>query len=126
MKPHYGNIWLFLKTKNEGEDARSAAIAVARKEISSASWEHYLKNWSFDDYCLKHTRANNTLSKYGVPVDRPSQVRAFLDGIHNRDMDSVKSSIMFDAETKGDLGKAIIKFNGTHAKYSHRHRCYGF
>jgi hypothetical protein len=105
--------WLFLKTKYEGEDARNAAIAVARKEISSASWERNLKNWSFDDYCLKHTRANNTLSKYGVPVDGPSQVRAFLDGIHNREMDSVKSNVMFDAETKGDLGKAIIKFKDT-------------
>ena len=107
------NAWLFLKTNNEGEDARNAAIAVARKEISSTSSERNLKNWSFDDYCLKHTRANNTLSKYGVPVDGPSQVRAFLDGIHNRDMDSVKSNVMFDAETKGDLGKAIIKFKDT-------------
>ena len=68
------NAWLFLKTKYEGEDARNAAIAVARKDISSASWERNLKNWSFDDYCLRHTRANNTLSKYGVPVDGPSQV----------------------------------------------------
>ena len=107
------NAWLFLKTKYEGEDARNAAIAIARKEISSASWERNLKNWSFDDYCLRHTKANNTLSKYGVPVDGPSQVRAFLDGIHNHSMDGVKSNVMFDSETKGDLGKAIIKFKDT-------------
>ena len=107
------NAWLFLKTKYEGEDARNAAIAIARKDISSASWERNLKNWSFDDYCLRHTRANNTLSKYGVPVDGPSQVRAFLDGIHNHSMDGIKSNVMFDSETKGDLGKAIIKFKDT-------------
>ena len=128
------NAWLFLKTKYEGEDARNAAIAVAPKEISSASWERNLKNWSFDDYCLRHTRANNTLSKYGFPVDGPSQVRAFLDGIHNQHMDSVKSNVMFDAETKEDLGKAIIKFKDTtsalnlvsSSRYSHEnHRRIG-
>jgi hypothetical protein len=110
----YGrNAWLCLKTKFEGDDARNAAIAVARKEISSASWERTIKNWNFDDYCNRHTRANNTLSKYGVPVDGPSQVRAFLDGIHNHSMDGVKSNVMFDSETKKDLGKAIIKFKDT-------------
>ena len=107
------NAWLCLKTKFKGDDARNAAIAVARKEISSASWERNLKNWNFDDYCNRHTRANNTLSKYGVPVDGPSQVRAFLDGIHNHSMDGVKSNVMFDGETKKDLGKAIIKFKDT-------------
>ena len=101
------NAWLFLKTKYEGEDARNAAIAVARKDISSATWERNVKNWNFDDYCLRHIRANNTLSKYGVPVDGPSQVRAFLDGIHNHQMDGIKSNVMFDNETKGDLGNPL-------------------
>ena len=107
--------WLFLKMKYEGEDARNAAIAMARKEISSATWEKNIKNWTFDDYCLRHTRANNALLKYGVPVDGPSQVRAFLDGIHNHHMDSIKSNVMFIDDTKNDLGKAIIKFKDTSA-----------
>ena len=107
------NAWIFLKSNYEGEDARNAAIAVARREISSATWERNSKNWTFDDYCMRHTRANNTLSKYGVPVDGPSQVRAFLEGIHNHHMDGVKSNVMFNTETKGDLNKAIISFKDT-------------
>ena len=107
------NAWLFLKSKYEGEDARNAAIAIARRDISSATWERNHKNWNFDDYCLRHTRANNTLSKYGVPVDGPSQVRAFLDGILNHQMDGIKSNVMFNEDTKNDLGKAIIRFKDT-------------
>lgn len=107
------NAWIFLKAKYEGEDARNAAIAVARKEISNATWERNSKNWTLDDYCMKHTRANNTLTKYGVPVDGPSQVRAFLDGILNHQMDGVKSLVMFHDDSKNDLGKAIIKFKDT-------------
>jgi len=43
-------------------------------------------------------------------VDGPSQVRAFLDGKQNHHMDGVKSNMMFNNESKGDFGKAIIKF----------------
>jgi len=107
------NAWNFLKTRYEGEDARNAAITLARNDISSASWERNLKNWSFDDYCMRHIWANNTLNKYRVPVDGPSQVRAFLDGIHNHQMDGVKSNVMINAETMSDLGKAVISFKNT-------------
>ena len=74
-----------------------------------------LKHWPFNDYCMHHTQANNTLSKYGIwhPYNGLSQVRAFLDGIHNPQTNGVTSHVMFNTDTKGDSGQAIISFRDT-------------
>ena len=67
-------LWQALLVAYEGEDATNAAITSARNDIRLSTWEQNTKSWSFDQYCLKHIRANNILKKYGVPMDEATKV----------------------------------------------------
>ena len=66
--------WQKLIMCYEGEDAKTAAIAMAHKNISTATWEHNTRNFTFNNYCTHHIKANNELKKYDVPANGPSQV----------------------------------------------------
>mmetsp|Transcript_11237 Transcript_11237/g.16169 ORF Transcript_11237/g.16169 Transcript_11237/m.16169 type:complete len:351 (+) Transcript_11237:725-1777(+) len=105
--------WQELLTAYEGEDATNTAITSARNDIRLSSWERNTKNWTFDQYCLKHIRANNILKKYDVPLDEATKVREFIRGINNTSLQSVKTSILLNKELKTDLNKAIIEFKDT-------------
>ena len=102
--------WQDLLVAFEGEDAKNTAITAARNDIRTSTWERNTKNWSFDQYCLKHIRAHNTLKRYGVPMDGATMVREWMRGIHNASLQSVKTTILTNAESKENLHKAIITF----------------
>jgi hypothetical protein len=58
-------------------------IAKARRTISNAHYSWDNANFTFDDYCNKHLSANNELLQRKVPLGGPSQVTAFIFGIHH-------------------------------------------
>ena len=105
--------WLTLLTAFEGEDARNAAITSARNDIRTCTWERNSKNWTFDQFCLKHIRAHNILKRYDVPMDESTKVREFIRGIHNASFQSIKTTILLKPELKQDLNKAITAFKDT-------------
>ena len=105
--------WLTLLTAFEGEDARNAAITRARNDIRTSTWERNTKNWTFDQFCLKHIRAHNILKRYDVPMDKSTKVREFIRGIHNASFQSIKTTILLNPELKQDLNKAITAFKDT-------------
>jgi hypothetical protein len=105
--------WKELLVAYEGEDATNTAITSARNDIRTTTWERNTKNWTFDQYCLKHIRANNILKKYGVPLDETTKVREFIRGINNASLQSIKTSILLNKDTKTNLNKAIIEFKDT-------------
>eukprot|EP00590_Aulacoseira_subarctica_P011644 CAMPEP_0172424146 /NCGR_PEP_ID=MMETSP1064-20121228/21716_1 /TAXON_ID=202472 /ORGANISM="Aulacoseira subarctica , Strain CCAP 1002/5" /LENGTH=1711 /DNA_ID=CAMNT_0013165931 /DNA_START=811 /DNA_END=5943 /DNA_ORIENTATION=- len=105
--------WFTLLTAYEGDDAKNAQITSARNDIRTTTWERNSKNWTFDQYCLKHIQAHNILKRYEVPMDEPTKVREFIRGIHNASLQSVKISILNNEDTKKDLNKAITVFKDT-------------
>eukprot|EP00590_Aulacoseira_subarctica_P008036 CAMPEP_0172430552 /NCGR_PEP_ID=MMETSP1064-20121228/54927_1 /TAXON_ID=202472 /ORGANISM="Aulacoseira subarctica , Strain CCAP 1002/5" /LENGTH=241 /DNA_ID=CAMNT_0013176685 /DNA_START=3 /DNA_END=725 /DNA_ORIENTATION=- len=92
--------WQALLTAFEGDDAKNAAITSARNDIRTSTWERNSKNWTFDQYCLKHIRAHNILKRYDVPVDESTKVREFIRGIHNSSFQSIKTTILLNPELK--------------------------
>ena len=105
--------WIALLTAYEGDDAKNAAITSARNDIRTSTWERNSKNWTFDQYCLKHIRAHNILKRYDVPMDESTKVREFIRGIHNSSFQSIKTTILLNPEYKEDLNKAITAFKDT-------------
>jgi hypothetical protein len=73
--------WAQLLQNYEGHDAKSANIQKAREMISTAHWTGNSMNFTFDDYCNRHVKANNELDRYNANVDGESQVNLFLKGI---------------------------------------------
>jgi asparagine N-glycosylation enzyme membrane subunit Stt3 len=73
--------WTKLICNYEGHDARGANVQRSRETIASAHWTRNTHNFSFDDYCNRHKKANNELDCYGGNVDGESRVNAFLKGI---------------------------------------------
>lgn len=108
-----GEAWTALLTAYEGDDAKNAAITSARNDIHTSTWERNSKNWTFDQYCLKHIRAHNILKRFDVPVDEATKVREFIRGIHNASFNSIKTTILLNPEYKQDLNKAITAFKDT-------------
>jgi hypothetical protein len=105
--------WIALITAYEGDDAKNAAITSARNDIRTSTWERNSKNWTFDQYCLKHIRTHNILKRYEVPMDESTKVREFIRGIHNSSFQSIKTTILLNPEYKEDLNKAITAFKDT-------------
>jgi hypothetical protein len=101
---------LLLLSNYEGADARQTAITNARNTISTASFRDDLPTFTFDDYCNRHLSANNELLRRKVPIDGPSQVAAFLQGITKDSFQTIKSSIITSAETQCNLPLAVIAF----------------
>jgi len=102
--------WKTLLTAFEGDDAKDAAITSARNDIRTSTWERNSKNWTFDQYCLKHICAHNILKRFDVPMDETTKVQDFIRGIHNSSFQSVKTTILLNTELKQDLNKAITAF----------------
>jgi hypothetical protein len=75
--------WTQLIRNYEGHDARNANIQKARETIIQAHWTRNTQNFTFDDYCNRHIKANNELDRYGANVDGESQENAFLKGIRS-------------------------------------------
>jgi hypothetical protein len=63
-------------------------------------------NSKFDDYCTNILTAHNEFKRLNVPVDGPSQVIEFLQGIKQDDFQGMKAGIMSKLATAGDLGAA--------------------
>ena len=105
--------WLALLVAFEGDDARNAAIALARNTIQTSIWEKNTRNYTFDDYCTRHIKANNELTRYGVPIDGATQVHAWLAGIKKEAYRAVKADILLGPETKEDLKRAVMLMKDT-------------
>jgi hypothetical protein len=73
--------YLELITAFEGQDARYTAIITAQSRIESAYFERPTWNFTFEDYCMKHIKANNELRHYQVEAPGELQVSKFLRGI---------------------------------------------
>jgi hypothetical protein len=70
-----------LKLFYEGDDAKQARITEARRTLKNATYYKDTDKYTFDEYCVKHLKANNDLTKCGVPYDGMSAVNDFLAGI---------------------------------------------
>lgn len=110
--------WAHLIRNYEGHDARSANIQKARETINTAHWTRNSQNFTFDDYCNKHVKANNELDRYSSNVDGESQVNAFLKGIRtdarqNPHLLPIKAIILNGENTRNNLAGAIIAFKDT-------------
>jgi hypothetical protein len=110
--------WAQLVRNYEGHDAKNANIQKARDTINSAHWVRNTQNFSFDDYCNRHVKANNELDRYNSNVDGESQVNAFLKGIRtdprqNPHLLPIKAIILNGENTRGNLRNAIIAFKDT-------------
>ena len=53
--------WVQLLICYEGDDAKNAAIAATCKTICTMTWDHNMRNFTFDDFCNHHIKANNEL-----------------------------------------------------------------
>ena len=110
--------WAQLVRNYEGIDARSANIQKARETIATSHWSRNTHNFTFDDYCNRHVKANNELERYNSNVDGESQVNAFLRGIRadgrlNPHLLPIKAIILNGDTTRNNLGNAIIAFKDT-------------
>jgi hypothetical protein len=110
--------WSQLVRNYEGHDAKSANIQKARDTINSAHWTRNTQNFTFDDYCNKHVKANNELDRYDSNVDGESQVNAFLKGVRadarqNPHLLAIKTIILIGPTTRNNLRNAIIAFKDT-------------
>jgi hypothetical protein len=70
-----------LEESFEGDDTKQTAITEARNILKTAKYTQDKDNFKFDDYCSRHETAHNELTRLKVPVDGPSQVIGFLQGI---------------------------------------------
>jgi hypothetical protein len=103
--------YLLLLSNFQGADARQMAITNVRNTISTSFYRDDSWTVTFDDYCNWHLSANNELLRRKAPIDGPSQVAAFLQGITTKDsFQSIKLSIITNAETQGNLHLAVIAF----------------
>jgi hypothetical protein len=73
--------WAKLIRNSEGHDARGANIQRARETLNTANWSKNSYNFTFDDYCNKHMKANREVDQYQANVVKESQVNLFLKGI---------------------------------------------
>jgi hypothetical protein len=83
------------------------AIAEARNSLKVAKYTGDKDNFKFNDYCMKIETAQNELTRLKVPVDGPSQVIGFIQGIKREDFQGMKAGIMSNPDTASDLGAAI-------------------
>ncbi len=99
-----------LVTNYEGDDAKRLAIQRARRIIATSHFQRRSTNFTFDDYCNRHITANNELERRKVPLDGPSQVQAFMNGITREEYRPIKTAVCADPAAEVDLRKAIISF----------------
>jgi Reverse transcriptase (RNA-dependent DNA polymerase) len=110
--------WDKLVSNYEGHDAKSSNIQKAREMINTSHWTRNSQNFTFDDYCNRHIKANNELDRYKSNVDGESQVNAFLKGIRtdhrqNPQLLSIKAIVLTNPDTRSNLSSAIITFKDT-------------
>jgi hypothetical protein len=110
--------WTQLIWNYESHDARNTNIQKARETIAQAHWSRDTQNFTFNNYCNPHIKANNELDCYGANVDRELQVNAFLKGIQsnarlNPQILAVKTIVLNGDTTKNNLRNAIIAFKDT-------------
>ena len=79
--------WGSLLGQYEGDDARSATIAKARKTVASAHFVRATPNFCFTDYCNKVIQANKELDRYKANVEVKEQIQSFITGIQAEAMD---------------------------------------
>ena len=110
--------WHNLKVNYEGTDAKQAIIQRARNDIQNAHFTRETVNFKFNDYCVRHLRANSRLDRYQANIDPTSQVTAFLKGIKsdnrvNPELMSVKTTVATHPTASKDIRLAVELFKST-------------
>ena len=82
------------------------------------SYSRQMINFKFNDYCIRHLRANNQLDCYDANIDPTSQVTAFLKGIkadqrNNPGLMSVKTIVATHPTASNNIWKAVELFKET-------------
>jgi hypothetical protein len=95
--------YLELITAFEGQDARRTAINTAQSRIESDYFERPTRNFAFEDYCMKHIKANDELRRYQVETPGELQVSKFLRGIIGDQYKTAKLFVMDDVNNCNDL-----------------------
>ena len=79
--------WEALKTAYESIDSITREISDAREGLRSLHWSRNTPNFTFEDYCSRVIRHNNTLDRHSTNVDFKSQVDTFMLGALKRNPD---------------------------------------
>jgi len=94
--------WMNLMSVYEGDDAKEAIAREGRNIIEHTKFIKESRNFTLEDYCNKHLRANNLL-KYAKQGRPPSdQVYKFLQNMDNQ-YETLKMAILMDPTCKNNL-----------------------
>ena len=101
--------WLEMHAVFDGADSLEAIARDARAIISSADFYSETRNYTIDDYCNKHIRANNMLRTAGQAREPFEQVEVFLEGIKTSKYDAIKTSVLGNEQQRESLLLAVLE-----------------
>jgi len=110
--------WMNLMSVYEGDDAKEAIAREGRTIIDKTKFTKESRNFTLEDYCNKHLRANNLL-KY-AKQSRPAsdQVYKFLQNMDNK-YETLKMAILMDPTCKNSLLNTTKKLKELWQQTSH-------
>lgn len=94
-----------LTSHYEGTTQISKARAQAYEEIRTAEYHGERRNFTFENYVHRHTKAHKTLEEYGEIISEQKKVSDFLNGIKSADSNMLagKAAAHTDAKYNQDF-----------------------
>ncbi len=101
--------WLHLVAQMEGGDAKNVMARNANRIIQESYFSHETRNFTAEDYCNKHIRANLQLRQAGHGKQKHEEVTEFIDHI-DQSLAYIKADIRKDPQANNDIFAACRLF----------------
>jgi hypothetical protein len=92
-----------LTSHYEGTTQISKARALAYEEIRTAEYHSEKRNFTFENYVHRHTKAHKTLEEYGEIISEQKKVSDFLNGIKSTDTNMLAGKAAAHSDAKYNL-----------------------
>ena len=122
--------WTYMQQATRRRDGRAAYLGLknhylgpnnvdnlantAERQLKASSYTGEGRRWNFEKYVKVHVDQHQILTdlvRHGYAgIDQRSKVRHLLDGIKTKELDTVKTRILSDANLRGDFDACVTLF----------------
>jgi hypothetical protein len=106
--------YMALKNYHLGPNNTNNMARKTESELFRLKYTGEKRRYTFDTYVKGHIRCHTVMSdlkKYGYAgIDEQTKVRRLMEGIHNRQLDSVKTRIMSEPQLQNDFNRCVMLY----------------